>query len=49
LRRAHGCGRRSSALQTSDGFGLDVALGAMPFEAGAFERSSNVELVPGAA
>ena len=35
-------------LQTSDGFGLDVALGAMPFEAGAIERSSNVELVPGA-
>lgn len=35
-------------LRTSDGFGLDIALGAMPFEAGAIERSSNVELVPGA-
>lgn len=35
-------------LRTPDGFGLDIALGAMPFEAGAIERSSNAELVPGA-
>ena len=35
-------------LRTPDGFGVDVALGAMPFEADAIERSSNVELVPGA-
>jgi len=35
-------------LRTRDGFGLDIALGAMPFEASAIERSSNVELVPGA-
>ena len=31
-----------------DGFGLDVALGAMPFEASTIARSSNIELVPGA-
>jgi hypothetical protein len=35
-------------LRTDDGFGVDVALGAMPFEAAAIERSSNAELVPGA-
>ena len=35
-------------LRTEDGFGIDVALGAMPFEASAIERSSNAELVPGA-
>ena len=35
-------------LRTADGFGLDVALGAMPFEADAIARSTNVELVPGA-
>ena len=35
-------------LRTSDGFGIDVALGAMPFEASAIERSSKAELVPGA-
>jgi Nucleotidyl transferase AbiEii toxin, Type IV TA system len=35
-------------LRTPDGFGVDVALGAMPFEASAVDRSSNVELVPGA-
>jgi len=35
-------------LRTPDGFGVDVALGAMPFESSAIERSSNVELVPGA-
>lgn len=35
-------------LRTPDGFGIDVALGAMPFEASAIERSSNVELVRGA-
>ena len=35
-------------LRTPDGFGVDVALGAMPFEASAIERSSNVELVRGA-
>ena len=31
-----------------DGFGLDVALGAMPFEERTIERSSNAELQPGA-
>lgn len=35
-------------LRTPDGFGVDIALGAMPFEASAVDRSSNVELVPGA-
>ena len=35
-------------LRTPDGFGVDVALGAMPFEVSAIERSSNAELVPGA-
>jgi hypothetical protein len=35
-------------LRTDDGYGLDIALGAMPFEQHAIERSSNVELVPGA-
>ena len=35
-------------LRTPDGFGIDVALGAMPFEASAIARSSNAELVPGA-
>jgi hypothetical protein len=35
-------------LRTADGFGIDVALGAMPFEASTIERSTNVELVPGA-
>jgi hypothetical protein len=35
-------------LRTSDGFGLDIALGAMPFEERTIERSSSVELVPGA-
>ena len=35
-------------LRTPDGFGLDVALGAMPFEARTITRSSLAELVPGA-
>ncbi len=35
-------------LRTPDGFGIDIALGAMPFEASAIERSSNAELVRGA-
>lgn len=35
-------------LQTSDGFAVDVALGAMPFEAHTIERSSAAELVPNA-
>jgi len=35
-------------LRTPDGFAVDVALGAMPFEAKTIERSSNSELVPGA-
>ena len=34
-------------LRTSDGFGIDVALGAMPFEASTIDRSSNAELVIG--
>ena len=35
-------------LRTPDGFGIDVALGAIPFEASAIERSSNVERRTGA-
>ena len=35
-------------LRTHDGFGIDIALGAMPFEASAIDRSSKAELVPGA-
>jgi hypothetical protein len=35
-------------LRTADGFGLDIALGAMPFEEGTIERSSLAELTPGA-
>ncbi len=34
-------------LRTRDGFGLDIALGAMPFEERTIERSSSFELVPG--
>jgi len=34
-------------LRTSDGSGLDVAPGAMPFEASAIARSSNVERIRG--
>lgn len=35
-------------LRTEDGFGLDIALGAMPFEERSIARSTQVELVPGA-
>ncbi len=35
-------------LRTPDGFGIDVALGAMPFEANSIDRSSKIELVRGA-
>jgi hypothetical protein len=35
-------------LRTPDGFGVDVSLGAMPFEASAIERSTNAELARGA-
>ncbi|MDZ4259984.1 MAG: hypothetical protein U0974_12095 [Gemmatimonadales bacterium] len=35
-------------LRTPDGFGVDIALGAMPFEVGTIERSTKAELVPGA-
>jgi hypothetical protein len=35
-------------LRTADGFGLDIALGAMPFEEGTIERSSLADLTPGA-
>lgn len=35
-------------LQTEDGFAIDIALGAMPFEAAAIRRSSKAELVPDA-
>jgi len=35
-------------LRTDDGFGVDVTLGAMPFETSAIARSSSIELVPGA-
>jgi hypothetical protein len=35
-------------LRTVDGFGIDVALGAMPFEVAAIDRATNAELAPGA-
>lgn len=35
-------------LRTPDGYGVDIALGAMPFEERAIGRSSPAELVPGA-
>lgn len=35
-------------LRTTDGFAMDIALGAMPFEERTIERASLVELVPGA-
>ncbi len=35
-------------LRTRDGIGVDVALGAMPFEERTIERSSAAELAPGA-
>lgn len=35
-------------LQTDDGFAIDVALGAMPFEANTIERATNAELAAGA-
>lgn len=34
-------------VRTDDGFGVDIALGAMPFEERSVERSSNAELVAG--
>ncbi|MBN8249450.1 MAG: hypothetical protein J0L84_18645 [Verrucomicrobia bacterium] len=34
-------------LQTQTGFGIDVALGALPFEESAVARARDVELVPG--
>jgi hypothetical protein len=45
---AFAAANRVLLLRTSDGFGLDIALGAMPFEERTIERSSSVELVPGA-
>lgn len=39
---------RVMLLRTVDGFGLDIALGGMPFEERTIERSSNVEMQPGA-
>lgn len=35
-------------LRTPDGFGIDIALGAMPFEERTIARSSNFEFLPGA-
>lgn len=35
-------------LRTADGFAVDVALGAMPFEESAITRSTEAELAPGA-
>ncbi len=35
-------------LRTTDGFAVDVALGAMPFEEGTIARSTEAELAPGA-
>jgi len=35
-------------LRTDDGFAIDVALGAMLFEAATIQRSSKSEIVPGA-
>ena len=36
-------------LATADGIGIDIALGAMPFESAAIDRSSMDELAPGVA
>ncbi|MGI8843976.1 MAG: hypothetical protein ACR2HZ_09775 [Gemmatimonadaceae bacterium] len=35
-------------LRTDDGFAIDVALGAMPFEARGIDRATDAELAPGA-
>jgi len=35
-------------VRTDDGFSVDIALGAMPFEENSIDRSSNAELVTGA-
>ncbi|MEO8479476.1 MAG: nucleotidyl transferase AbiEii/AbiGii toxin family protein [Gemmatimonadota bacterium] len=43
-----GLRHRVVLLRTDDGFAIDVALGAMPFEAATIQRSSKSELVPGA-
>jgi hypothetical protein len=45
---AFAAANRVLLLRTRDGFALDIALGAMPFEERTIERSSLAELVPGA-
>lgn len=39
--------RRVLLLQTRKGFGIDVALGALPFEESAVRRARDIEMVPG--
>jgi len=39
--------RRVLLLQTAKGFGIDVALGALPFEESAVDRARDIEMVPG--
>ena len=46
--RAFALEHRVVLVETADGFPVDVALGAMPFEAATIERASVAELAPGA-
>lgn len=39
--------RRVALVQTADGIGIDIALGALPFETKSIERSRKVEMLPG--
>ena len=39
--------RRVLLLQTKRGFGLDIALGALPFEESAVARAKEIEMTPG--
>ena len=39
--------QRVLLLQTRKGFGIDIALGALPFEESAVDRARDIEMVPG--
>ena len=45
--REHALTRRVLLLQTRDGVGVDVAMGAFPFEEQATARAREIELLPG--
>ena len=47
--RAFSLLRRVILLRSSGGIGIDVALGALPFEEAAIARSNKIEIEPGAA